>query len=133
MKVEARPIAFIGPDSQTGRAAALAAAKQDRFFNFSQLLYFNQGVENTGWLNDSIIKAAAASIPGLDVPRMLSDRSSATVSAQAKAFDSQSDQDNVSETPTVLVGKSGGPLRKVSFPSLSDTAAISAAIEAAQR
>ena len=132
VKVEARPIAFIGPDSQTGRAAALAAAKQNRFFNFSQLLYFNQGVENTGWLNDTMIKAAAASIPGLDVPRLLSDRSSATVSAQAKAFDAQSDQDKVTETPTVLVGKSGGPLRKVSFPSLSDPTAIEAAIAAAQ-
>src|SRR5262245_55363737 len=40
-KVEARPIAFIGPDSQTGRNAALAAGEQNRFFNFSQLLYFN--------------------------------------------------------------------------------------------
>ena len=74
VKVEARPIAFIGPDSQRGRAAALAAAKQNRLFNFSQLLYFNQGTENTGWLNDAMIKAAAASIPGLDVPRLLSDR-----------------------------------------------------------
>jgi protein-disulfide isomerase len=133
VKVEARPIAFIGPDSQTGRAAALAAAEQNRFFNFSQLLYFNQGVENTGWLNDAMIKSAASSIPGLDVPRLLSDRNSSTISDQAKAFDAQSDQDNVTETPTVLVGKSGGPLRPVSMRSLTDTASISAAIAAAQR
>jgi protein-disulfide isomerase len=132
VKVEARPIAFIGPDSQTGRAAALAAAKQNRFFNFSQLLYFNQGVENTGWLNDAMIKAAAASIPGLDVPRLLSDRNSSTISGQASAFDTQSDQDNVTQTPTVLVGKSGGQLREVTMKSLTDTAAISAAIDAAQ-
>jgi len=133
VKVEARPIAFIGPDSVTGRAAALAAAKQNRFFNFSQLLYFNQGVENTGWLNDAMIKSAAASIPGLDVPRLLSDRTSPTISDQSNAFDSQSDQDNVTETPTILVGKSGGQLNKVRMQSLTDTASISAAIAAAQR
>lgn len=133
VKVEARPIAFIGPDSVTGREAALAAAKQNRFFNFSQLLYFNQGVENTGWLNDTMIKAAAASIPGLDVPRLMSDRKSSTISDQANAFDSQSDQDNVTQTPTILVGKTGGRLREVSMQSLTDTASISAAIAAAQR
>jgi protein-disulfide isomerase len=129
VKVDARPIAFIGPDSVTGRAAALAAAKQNRFFNFSQLLYFNQGIENTGWLNDAMIKAAAASIPGLDVPRLLNDRTLPTISDQASAFDTQADQDNVTGTPTILVGKSSGPLRAVP----SDTASISAAIAAAQR
>jgi protein-disulfide isomerase len=133
VKVEARPIAFIGPDSQTGRAAALAAGKQNRFFNFSQLLYFNQGVENTGWLNDAMVKAAAASIPGLDVPRLLSDRKASAIDDQAKAFDAQADQDNVTETPTILVGKSGGQLREVPMQSLTDTASISAAITAAQR
>jgi protein-disulfide isomerase len=132
VKVEARPIAFIGPDSQTGRAAALAAARQNRFFNFSQLLYFNQGIENTGWLNDAMITSAAASVPGMDVPRLLSERKSSAITRQANAFDRLADQDRVAETPTVLVGKSGGQLQKVSFPSLTDTSAISAAIEAAQ-
>ena len=68
VKIEARPIAFIGPDSERGRAAALAAAAQNRMFNFMEILYFNQGPENTGWLDDAMVKAAAASIPGLDVP-----------------------------------------------------------------
>ena len=133
VKVEARPIAFIGPDSQTGRAGALAAARQNRFFNFGQLREFTPGMGITGWLNEMMVKSAAASVPGLDVPRLLSARSASTINAQAQAFDSQSHRDNVSETPTVLVGKSGGPLHKVSFPSLTDPAAISAAIEAAQR
>jgi protein-disulfide isomerase len=133
VKVVARPIAFIGPDSQRGRAAALAAAEQNRFFNFSQLLYFNQGIENSGWLNDGMVKSAAASIPGLEVPRLLSARNAPTIGDRETALDAQANRDNVTETPTVLVGKSGGPVRKVSFPSLSDTGAISAAIEAAQR
>ena len=75
-KVEARVIYIIGPDSQTGREAALAAAKQNKLFNFNQLLYDNQGTENTGWLDDDVIKSAAASIPGLDASRFESDRGS---------------------------------------------------------
>ena len=30
----------------------LAAAEQNKAFNFSQMLYYNQGTENTGWLTD---------------------------------------------------------------------------------
>jgi protein-disulfide isomerase len=131
-KVIARPIAFIGPDSQTGRNAALAAGDQNRFFNFTQLLYFNQGTENTGWLNDDMVKRTAASIPGLDVTRLLRDRTSPTISDRAKAFDAQATQDNVTETPTVLVGKTGGQLQKVSFSSLNDPTPIADAIVAAQ-
>jgi protein-disulfide isomerase len=133
VKVEARPIAFIGPDSERGRSAALAAGEQNRFFDFSQLLYFNQGVENSGWLNDAMVKAAAASIPGLDVPRLLSARDSSTITAQERAFDGRANQDDVTQTPTVLVGRSGGPLRVVSMQSSADTGSISAAIESAQR
>ena len=54
VKIEARPIAFIGPDSERGRAGALAAAEQNRLFNYMQLLYLNQGTENTGWLDDAM-------------------------------------------------------------------------------
>jgi len=67
LKVEARPIAIIGPDSERGRHAMIAAERQNRAFNFAQLLYFNQGAENSGWLDDSMVAAAARSIPGVNV------------------------------------------------------------------
>ena len=51
VKVEVRPWAFIGPDSYRGQAAMLAAAKQNKAFNYSPILYDNQGTENTGWLD----------------------------------------------------------------------------------
>src|SRR5580765_4931078 len=112
VKIESRPIAFIGPDSERGRAGALAAAQQNRMFNYMQLLYMNQGTENTGWLNDAMATSAAASIPGLNVHAWSSARNSSTVKDQSTQFDNQSDADNVTETPTVLVGKTGGPLQK---------------------
>jgi protein-disulfide isomerase len=133
VKLEARPIAFIGPDSIRGRAAALAAGPQNRIFNFAELLYFNQGPENTGWLDDAMIKAAASSIPGLDVSALMSARDSTAVKDQEDAIDTQANADKLEETPTFLVGKTGGTLRKVSISSLTDIESLSTAIDNALR
>ncbi len=128
VKIEARPIAFIGPDSERGRAGALAAGEQNRLFNYMQLLYLNQGTENTGWLDDALATAAAASIPGLDVHAWSSARGSSVVTDQESQFDNEGNADNVTETPTVLVGKTGGKLQKASV-SLSNIDSLSTAIE----
>jgi protein-disulfide isomerase len=128
VKIEARPIAFIGPDSERGRAGALAAGEQNRLFNYMQLLYLNQGTENTGWLDDAMASAAAASIPGLDVHAWSSARGSSAVTDQESRFDNEGNADDVSETPTVLVGKTGGKLQKASV-SLSNIDSLSTAIE----
>src|SRR5262249_13388898 len=69
LKIEARPIAILGPDSVDARHAAIAAAMQNRMFNFNQVVYANQGVENTGWLNHAFIQKAGESVPGMSVPR----------------------------------------------------------------
>ena len=133
VKIEARPIAFIGADSQRGRVAAIAAGEQNKLFNFAQILYLNQGSENTGWLNDQMVTFAAASIPGLDVSRLLADSNSDAVKAKAGAFDRQAVADNVRATPTILVGKSGGALRPVALTSPSDEQSVASAINAALR
>jgi protein-disulfide isomerase len=132
-KVEMRPIAFIGPDSVRGRVAALAAGLQNKLFNFAQLLYLNQGTENTGWLSDDLVKATAASIPGLDVPKLLDARGSRSVSSSAQELDSQASADNVQSTPTILVGKSGKKPAPVSLSSPADSESVAAAIAAALR
>ncbi|MGZ8692852.1 MAG: DsbA family protein [Gaiellaceae bacterium] len=133
VKIEARLIGFIGPDSQRGRAAAIAAGEQNRLFNLAEILYQNQGTENTGWLNDEMIVAAAASIPGLDVPRLLDGRNSAPIEAHAGAYDRQAAADNVRGTPTILVGKSAGTLRPVALTSATDSQSVASAINAALR
>jgi hypothetical protein len=78
-----------------------------------------------------MVTSAAASIPGLDVPRLLSDRDSATTDEQTSAFDSQANADGVTETPTILVGKSGATPRQVTLASPDDVQSVTAAIRAA--
>lgn len=131
VKVEARVIAFIGADSDRGRRAAIAAAKQNRLFDFAQLLYANQGPENGGWLDDTMVIAAAKSIPGLDVQALLSTRNSASVVDTAKLYDSQATADAVGGTPGIYVGKSGGSLAAVSPEHVPDVATLSAALDRA--
>src|SRR5436190_3254131 len=128
LKLEARPIAFIGPDSEPARKAAMAAAQQNRAFNFMQITYANQGTENTGWLNQNFIEQAAASVPGMDVRRLLADQDSSAVNSIADRVDSQSKADRVSQTPTLLLGKTGSKLQPVSSQVTFDEAALAAAI-----
>jgi protein-disulfide isomerase len=105
VQVEVKPWAFIGPDSARGQAAMFAAAKQDKAFNFAQILYINQGVENTNWLTDNMVAQAAESIPSLNVLNLLSERKSGTVSNEATEVAAAAKADKVSGTPTVFVGK----------------------------
>ncbi|HET7554467.1 MAG TPA: thioredoxin domain-containing protein [Gaiellaceae bacterium] len=110
LKVIARPVTVIGPDSERGRRAMIAAFAQNRGFNFSQLLYFNQGPENGGWLDDSMVADAAASIPGVDVKQLQDAANSKAVADQMTQFDQQAQADRLAGTPTILVGKTGGRL-----------------------
>lgn len=132
LKVVARPVVVIGPDSERGRNAMIAAFAQNRGFNFAQLLYFNQGPENGGWLNDSMVADAAASIPGVNVKQLQDAAKSKGVAEQAATFDRQAQADQLPGTPTILVGKTGGRLTNLGagVPSMQT---LSTLIEKAQK
>ena len=130
LKIEARPIAFIGPDSISARQAMIAASEQNRAFNFAQITYADQGTENTGWLNQTFIEHAAASVPGMNVKRLLDDQNSSFVSNASNKIDAQATADRVSETPTLFIGKTGSKLKPVSSTVTFDAAQLAAAIRA---
>jgi protein-disulfide isomerase len=130
VRVELRPWAFIGPDSTRGQAAVFAAAQQNRAFQFAQVLYANQGTENTGWLTDDMIGRIASSVPRLDVSQLLSDRS--THAGDAASVARAAAADGVNGTPTVLVGSGAEKPVLVGAPgSVPTTADVTRAIEAA--
>jgi protein-disulfide isomerase len=131
LKVEARVLAFIGPDSLRGQSAAIAAGQQDKQFNFIQLLYGNQAGENSGWLSDDMVRSAAASIPGLDVDKLLAASDSDAIHARAKQYVTQATADKVTGTPTLLVGGSGGTLTTVTLSSPTDLQSVADAVDAA--
>jgi len=131
VKVEVRPWAFIGPDSFRGQAATIAAERQNKAFDFSQLLYYNQGTENTGWLTDTIIATDAASIRGMQVQKLLADRKSSSVKTEAAKVDAQSKADKVSGTPALYVGRTGKKLAYVPLKNGLDRESIVLALDTA--
>jgi protein-disulfide isomerase len=131
VKVEARIVAFIGADSNRGRKAMIAAATEDRAYNFSEILYYNQGTENTGWLSDAMVGQAVSSIPGIHVHTVLNLVSSGSVSSQAKTFDAQMAADKVGGTPTLFAGKSGTKGKQIPLTSPTDSKSVITALDAA--
>jgi protein-disulfide isomerase len=129
VKVEVRVLDFIGPDSSRGRDAMIAAAKQNKAFQFAELLYFNQKTENTGWLNDAMVGQAAASVPGMNVAQLLSERSAGPTKTLAKQFDAQQADDQVTGTPTLFVGKSGKKGKQVPLANSTDEQSLVTALD----
>jgi len=123
-------LAFVGPDSLTALRTALAAAQQNRFWNVLELLYENQGTENTGWVTDSLLRDIGAAVPGLDTDRMLADRSSAAVDGLITQANTTARNAGVTATPSFAVGRTGGQLQLVRVNSLT-ASAITPALDAA--
>ncbi len=62
-----QPYLIIGPDSKPAMKAVLAAGEQNRFWNYLQLFYANQGGENSGYVTDDFLTniAKAAQVPDI--------------------------------------------------------------------
>lgn len=58
------PLAFLGPDSEKARTVFLKLSERNLGWNFADLLFRNQGTENTGYMTPEYLKALVAKIPG---------------------------------------------------------------------
>jgi protein-disulfide isomerase len=129
-QLELRPWAFIGPDSARGQAALFAAAAQNHAFQFAQVLFDNQGTENTGWLTDDMLTRIATSVPGLNVSQLMRERTRYAAAAAAVAKSAAAN--SVTGTPTIFVGpRSGQPARVGLAGSVPTGAEVAQAIDAA--
>ena len=64
----------------------------------------------------------------MQVQRLIDDQKSNAVMDVGKTIDGQANSDNVSQTPTLLLGRTGGPLHVVSSKDTFDAARLAAAI-----
>jgi protein-disulfide isomerase len=112
-------IAFLGADSETALRATYAAGLQGRLWNYLDLLYRNQGAENSGWVTDDLLRAVGKAIPGVDVGTLMAARQTAEVDTAIQATQQQASSGHVNSTPTFFVGPTGGTLQQLNVSELT--------------
>lgn len=132
VQLHLKPWAFIGPQSFTGRRGVIAAADQNKGFEYAKVLYDNQpaNAEGTGYLTGSWMAQIAASVNGLNMAQWRKDVNSSASEATATAVDALAKQKKVTGTPTILVGPTNGKLQ-VASGSTYDPQGVEEALAAA--
>ena len=130
LRIQFHGMQFLGPESERGLAAVIAAGRQDRAWHAVDLLFRNQGTENSGWLDARTVERVAASIDGIDAEQMVDDARSDQVATEARESEASANAAGIDSTPSFQVGRTGGTLERVQVRSL-DAAGLRPAIEAA--
>jgi len=111
-------LAFVGPDSVEAAQMALAAAEQDKMFQFVELFVHNQEQPNTGYVTDESLRKIAQAVPGLDVEKAFDDRSSEAVEQRLADAREKAEEFGIEATPTFLIGRAGEKPKQLRLHSL---------------
>jgi protein-disulfide isomerase len=106
-------IPILGPESMNALRAAASAGEQGQTWNVVELLYHNQGTENSGWVTDDLLRSIGNAVPGLDVGKMMDGRASAKVTAALADAQGSAQLAGVSSTPTFEIGHTGGSMSQI--------------------
>jgi protein-disulfide isomerase len=102
---------------KTQQVAALAAGKQDKAWNFIETFYHEQGEEESGYVNEKYLQGIASQIPGLNLTKWTSDRNEPELANEVETDKQVANNEGFTGTPSFLVGRSGGAMRKLEYSS----------------
>jgi protein-disulfide isomerase len=97
-----RPLAFVGADSERSARLVVAASRQGRAWQLVDLLYRNQGVENSGWASADFLDRTARAL-GLDGGRANADAASDASGAVLQQAAAEASSLGVNSTPTLVL------------------------------
>ncbi len=117
LRIVFRGLAFIGPDSEKGLRAAVAAGRENRLWDVVDGLYRRQGAENTGWVSDDVLREVAAEA-GLDGAHLRDESWAQWVAVERSRSDRAAQAAGVTGTPSFQLGRTGGRLELVQLRSL---------------
>jgi protein-disulfide isomerase len=120
-----------GHDSLRGQKATIAAARQNKAFNFAAVLYRHQGEEGSGWLNDAMISKIAASVDRLRPYKLATDANSRATRRVIRSIThwANTHRKQMIGTPTIYLALRGGS-PKYYGSGLPPLAKLEAAIDA---
>ena len=127
VRMEFRDLAFIGDDSAKAGRWAAGAARQGKLWNFADVLYFNQGEENTGYVTDAFL-TKIANAAGVDAAKAKAYAATDASAQGVRDATALAQRYGVTSTPSFLVGRRGGGLAKVDAGP-TDTEKLKSAID----
>jgi protein-disulfide isomerase len=101
-----RPLAFIGGDSLTAARAVVAAGRQDTAWQLIDLLYRNQGAENSGWVTNDLLDGAARAL-GMDAGKAATFANGDAAGSALGRASAEASRLGVSSTPTLVLLRAG--------------------------
>jgi protein-disulfide isomerase len=111
---------IIGPQSVPAGAAALAAGKQGRGWNYVELFYRNQGEENSGYVTDEFLTAVAKGAGVPNIAKWNRDRTAKSTIEEVEATTAKAEDLEFSGTPSFAVeGPGVNGLETLDTPSSS--------------
>ena len=123
VKLEARTLQFIGPDSQRAARVAAGAERQGRLWPFLEAFYAAQGQENSGYVTDDFLRSVA-SASGVDADAALADANTAAAQDRLNRANADAQRLGVDSTPTFTVARGAGK------PQIADAGSVAGAIRA---
>jgi protein-disulfide isomerase len=132
LKIEYRSLQTATPEPETFKTqqvAALAAGKQQKAWYYIELFYHEQGEEKSGYVTDSYLQGLAQQVPGLNLTKWASDRSSPELANQVAADGQTANSLGFTGTPSFTIGKTGGAQKKFEPASYTDPASFESAVE----
>jgi protein-disulfide isomerase len=105
---------------RTQQVAALAAGKQNKFWNFVELFYHEQGAEDSGYVNESYLDTLASQA-GVNLTTWKTARADPSLSTEVTAQVNTGSSQGVSGTPTLIFqGPKGKAQPQSAVPSYSE-------------
>ncbi len=114
---------------QTQQVAALAAGKQNLMWDYLELFYHEQGEEDSGYVTESYLQGLASQVPGLNLSEWSSARNDPEYPNQVIADAQAANQNGFTGTPSFMIGKTGGTLKKLEVSGFTDASQFETAIE----
>ena len=130
VKIDFRNFTIIGEESVPAGAAAIAAGKQGRGWNYIDLFYRNQGKERSGYVTDEFMTAVAKGAGVKNIAQWEKDRKSKAATKEVEATTAEAAKLGFSGTPSFAI-KGPGTNGVHLLPTLTTTAEFEEAIEEA--
>lgn len=105
--------AILGSDSTLAAKAALAAAEQDKYWEFIETFYADQGLENTGYVTDEFLTDIAEKAGVPDIDKWNVDREAESMEDKLLAVDEEATQQGFSGTPSFAIRDAKGNLTTI--------------------